>query len=151
LASIYPNAVQLVTMADSDIESLGDLKGKKVSVGAPGSGTELNVRALLESNGITYDDIDARRLNFNETADALRDSDIEAGCWSVGPPTSTILKLATTRDVRLIGLSEEEISNAMAEEPVFAAYELRAGLYNGMDGGVQTISIPNVLVASSEM
>lgn len=151
LASIYPNAVQLVTMADSDIESLGDLKGKKVSVGAPGSGTELNVRALLESNGITYDDIDARRLNFNETADALRDGDIEAGFWSVGPPTSSILNLATTRDVRLIGLSEEEISNAMAEEPVFAAYELRAGLYNGMDEGVQTISIPNVLVASSEM
>ncbi|HSH49025.1 MAG TPA: TAXI family TRAP transporter solute-binding subunit [Halomonas sp.] len=151
LASIYPNAVQLVTMADSDIESLDDLKGKKVSVGAPGSGTELNVRALLESNGITYDDIDARRLNFNETADAIRDGDIEAGFWSVGPPTSSILNLATTRDVRLIGLSEEEISNAMQEEPVFAAYELRAGLYNGMDEGVQTISIPNVLVASSEM
>lgn len=151
LASIYPNAVQLVTMADSDVESLADLKGKTISVGAPGSGTELNVRALLESNGITYDDIDARRLNFNETADAIRDGDIAAGFWSVGPPTSSILNLATTRDVRLVGLSDEEISNAIEEEPVFAAYELRAGMYDGMDEAVQTISIPNVLVASSEM
>lgn len=151
LASIYPNAVQLVTMADSDVESLADLKGKTISVGAPGSGTELNVRALLESNGITYDDIDPRRLNFNETADAIRDGDIEAGFWSVGPPTSSILNLATTRDVRLVSLSEEEISNAMEEEPVFAPYELRAGMYDGMDEAVQTIGIPNVLVASSEM
>jgi TRAP transporter TAXI family solute receptor len=151
LASIYPNAVQLVTMADSGVESLADLKGKTISVGAPGSGTELNARALLEANGITYDDIDPRRLNFNETADAIRDGDIAAGFWSVGPPTSSILNLATTRDVRLIGLSDEEISNAMEEEPVFAAYELRAGMYDGMDEPVQTISIPNVLVASSEM
>jgi hypothetical protein len=151
LASIYPNAVQLVTMADSDVESLADLKGKTISVGAPGSGTELNVRALLESNAITYDDIDPRRLNFNETADAIRNGDIEAGFWSVGPPTSSILNLATTRDVRLVSLSEEEIRNAMDEEPVFAPYELRAGMYDGMDEAVQTIGIPNVLVASSEL
>lgn len=151
LASIYPNAMQLVTMADSNVESLADLKGKTISVGAPGSGTELNVRALLEANDLTYDDFDPRRLNFNETADAIRDGDIDAGFWSVGPPTSSILNLATTRDVRLVSLSEEEISNAMDEVPVFAPYELRAGMYDGMDEAVQTIGIPNVLVANSEM
>lgn len=151
LASIYPNAVQIVTMADSGIESLSDLEGKVVSVGAPGSGTEINASTLLEANGITYDDIDARRLNFNETADALRDGDIDAGFWSVGPPTSSIMNLATTRDIRLIGLSDEEIANAQAEEPVFAAYELKTGLYEGMEEAVQTIGIPNVLAVSSEM
>jgi TRAP transporter TAXI family solute receptor len=151
LASIYPNAVQIVTLADSDIHSIDDLRGKAVSVGAPGSGTELNARALLEANGITYDDFDPRRLNFNETADAIRDGDIAAGFWSVGPPTSSILNLATTRDIRLVGLSDEEVANAREEEPVFAAYELRADLYEGMEGPVQTISIPNVLAVSSEM
>ena len=151
LASIYPNAMQLVTMADSNVESLADLKGKTISVGAPGSGTELNARGLLEANDLTYDDFDPRRLNFNETADAIRNGDIDAGFWSVGPPTSSILNLATTRDVRLVSLSEEEISNAMDEVPVFAPYELRAGMYDGMDEAVQTIGIPNVLVANSEM
>lgn len=151
LASIYPNAVQIVTLAESDIHSIDDLRGKAVSVGAPGSGTELNARALLEANGITYDDFDPRRLNFNETADAIRDGDIAAGFWSVGPPTSSILNLATTRDIRLVGLSDEEIANAREEEPVFAAYKLRAGLYDGMEEPVQTISIPNVLAVSSEM
>ncbi|MEQ5802992.1 TAXI family TRAP transporter solute-binding subunit [Halomonas sp. H10-9-1] len=151
LASVYPNAVQLVTLADSGIESLSDLEGKVVSVGAPGSGTELNARALLEANGITYDDIDPRRLNFNETADAIRDGDIDAGFWSVGPPTSSIMNLATTRDIRLIGLSDEEVANAREAVPVFAPYELRAGLYEGMEEGVQSIGIPNVLAVSSEM
>lgn len=151
LASIYPNAVQLVTLADSDIESLQDLKGKRVSVGAPGSGTELNARALMEANGLTYDDMDTQRLNFNETADAIRDGDIDAGFWSVGPPTSSILNLATTRDIRLIGFSDEEVANAREESPVFAPYTLKAGLYEGMDEAVETIGIPNVLVVNSDM
>ncbi|MCE8037483.1 MULTISPECIES: TAXI family TRAP transporter solute-binding subunit [unclassified Halomonas] len=151
LASVYPNAVQLVTLADSDIQSLEDLRGKRVSVGAPGSGTELNARALLEANGITYDDFRPQRLNFNETADAIRDGDIDAGFWSVGPPTSSILNLAATRSIRLIGFSEEEIENAREVEPTFAAYELRAGMYDGMDEAVQTISIPNVLVVNADM
>ena len=151
LASVYPNAVQLVTLAESDIESIADLAGKRVSVGAPGSGTELNARAVLEANGISYEDFTPQRLNFNETADAIRDGDIDAGFWSVGPPTSSILNLAATRDIRLIGLSDEEVANAQKEEEVFAPYELAAGMYDGMDEAVQTIGIPNVLVVNADM
>lgn len=151
LASVYPNAVQLVTLAESDIKSIADLAGKRVSVGAPGSGTELNARALLEANGVSYSDFTPQRLNFNETADAIRDGDIDAGFWSVGPPTSSILNLAATRDIRLIGLSDEEVANAREEEEVFAPYELAAGMYDGMDEAVQTLGIPNVLVVNSDM
>jgi len=151
LASVYPNAVQLVTLSESDIKSIADLEGKRVSVGAPGSGTELNVRALLEANGISYSDFEPQRLNFNETADAIRDGDIDAGFWSVGPPTSSILNLAATRDIRLISLSGEEVANAQKEVAVFAPYELAAGMYDGMDEAVQTIGIPNVLVVNADM
>lgn len=151
LASVYPNAVQLVTLADSDIQTIADLAGKRVSVGAPGSGTELNARAVLEANGISYDDFSPQRLNFNETADAIRDGDIDAGFWSVGPPTSSILNLAATRDIRLIGLSDEEVANAQEAEAVFAPYELAAGMYDGMEEAVQTIGIPNVLVVNADM
>ena len=151
LASIYPNAVQIVTLADSGITSLADLAGKRVSVGAPGSGTELSANTILSANGITYDDIYARRLNFNETAGALRDGQIDAGFWSVGPPTSSILDLATTRNVRILPLSEAEISAAQEAEPVFAAYTLPAGTYQGQDEDVTTISTPNVLIVNSDM
>ena len=109
LASIYPNAVQIVTLADSGITSLEDLRGKRVSVGAPGSGTELSAQIILASNGITYEDFDPQRLNFNETADAIRDGDIVAGFWSVGPPTSSIMNLAATREISIVALSADEI------------------------------------------
>ena len=151
LASIYPNAVQIVTLAGSGIEGLQDLKGKHVSVGAPGSGTEVNAQTLLEANGITYDDITPERLNFNETADALRDGDIDAGIWSVGPPTSSIMNLAATGDIALVGLTEDEIAKAREAEPVFAPYTLASGLYDGVEGEVATISIPNALVVHEEM
>lgn len=151
LASVYPNAVQIVALADSGIASLADLRGKRVSVGAPGSGTEVNASTLLAANGITDADITPERLNFNETADALRDGAIDAGFWSVGPPTSSILNLAATREITLIPLSAEEIANAQSAEPVFAPYTLAAGMYDGVEEPVATISIPNALVVSADM
>ena len=151
LASIYPNAVQIVTLADSGITSLDDLRGKRVSVGAPGSGTEVSAQTLLEANGITYDDISQQRLNFNETADALRDGDIDAGFWSVGPPTSSIMNLATTRSIAIVALTEDEIAAATEAEPTFAPYTLRAGIYDGIAEPVLTISTPNVLIVHEDM
>ena len=151
LASLYANMIQIVTLADSGIASLDDLRGKRVSVGAPGSGTEVNAETVLGANGITYDDIDAQRLNFNETADALANGDIDAGFWSVGAPTSSILNLATAHAIRIVALSDEEIAAARSANALFARTTLAGGLYEGVDDDVAVLGVPNVLVASSEM
>lgn len=151
LASAYSNVGQFVTLQGSGITTLQDLKGKRVSVGAPGSGTEVSAQTILSANGITYDDFRPHRLNFNETADALRNGDIDVGFWSVGPPTSSIMDLATTRDIFIIPLSEEEVANAIEAEPVFAQYVLAAGAYQGQDEDVPTIGTPNVIVVAAEM
>lgn len=151
LGSAYPNAVQIVTLADSGIESLQDLKGKRVSVGAPGSGTEVSAQTILAANGMSYDDIDEQRLNFNETAAALRDGQIDAGFWSVGPPTSSILDLATTRKIRVVELSDEEIANSLEAEPTFARYTLPADSYPGQSEPVNTVGTPNVILVAAEM
>lgn len=151
LLSAYPNAVQIVTLAGSGIESLQDLKGKRVSVGAPGSGTEVSTQTILSANGMSYDDIDEQRLNFNETAAAIRDGQIDAGFWSVGPPTSSILDLATTRDIVVVPLSDEEIANSLEAEPTFARYTLPAESYPGQSEPVNTVGTPNVIVAAAEM
>ena len=151
LGSAYPNAMHIVALADSGISSLSDLAGKRVSVGAPGSGTEVSAKTLLEANGLTYDDIDEQFLNFNETADALRDGQIDAGFLSVGPPTSSLLSLAETRDMILISLTEEEVDNALAAEPTFAPYTIKGGLYKGQDAETTTIGTPNVIVVAAEM
>jgi uncharacterized protein len=150
LASVYANMVQIVALEGSGITTLEDLRGKRVSIGAPGSGTEVNAQAILNANGITYDDIDEQRLNFNETADALANGDIDAGFWSVGAPTSSILNLATTHSVTLIELTDNQIAAARAADPAFARTTLPTGTYNGVDA-TTVLGVPNVLVVSSEM
>jgi TRAP transporter TAXI family solute receptor len=151
LASLYANMIQIVALEGSGITSLADLRGKRVSIGAPGSGTEVNTSAILAANGISYDDIDEQRLNFNETADALGNGDIDAGFWSVGAPTSSILNLATTQDITIIALSEAELAAAMAADSTFAQTRLPGGTYEGVDADITVLGIPNVLTVSSEM
>jgi TRAP transporter TAXI family solute receptor len=151
LASLYANMIQIVALESAGIRSLQDLRGKRVSIGAPGSGTEVNAGAILEANGITYDDIDEQRLNFNETADALANGDIDAGFWSVGAPTSSILNLSTTQRIVIIALSDAEIDAAMAANDTFAKTTLVGGTYNGVDADIAVLGIPNVLTVSSEM
>ena len=150
LASLYANMIQIVALQGSGITTLEDLRGKRVSVGAPGSGTEVNAAAILNANGMTYDDIEEQRLNFNETADALANGDIDAGFWSVGAPTSSILNLATTNSIVMIELSDAEIAAARAADPIFAQTTLDAGIYDGV-GATTVLGVPNVLVVSSEM
>ncbi|KPQ08469.1 MAG: TRAP-type uncharacterized transport system, periplasmic component [Rhodobacteraceae bacterium HLUCCA12] len=150
IASLYANMVQIVTLDGSGIESLDDLVGKRVSVGAPGSGTEVNAQAILNANGITYDDIEEQRLNFNETADALANGDIDVGFWSVGAPTSSIMNLATTQSIVMIELSDDEIAAAREADPIFAETTLDSGIYDGVDD-TTVLGVPNVLVASSQM
>lgn len=151
LGSAYPNAVHIVTIEGSGVTSLQDLAGKRVSVGAPGSGTEVSAQTILNANGLTYDDIDEQLLNFNETTDALRDGQIDAGFLSVGPPTSSILSLAETRDINLIALSEDEVAAALDADQTFAAYTIPANTYKGQEEGVTTLGTPNVIVVSAEM
>jgi TRAP transporter TAXI family solute receptor len=150
LASMYANMVQIVTLEGSGITSLEDLVGMRVSVGAPGSGTEVNAQEILNANGITYDDIDEQRLNFNETADALANGDIDAGFWSVGAPTSSILNLATTNDIVVIELTDAQIDAAQADVPIFTRTTLAEGIYEGVPA-TTVIGVPNVLAVSSEM
>lgn len=151
LASVYANMVHIVALESSGITSLEGLRGMRVSIGAPGSGTEVNTAAILEANGITYDDIDEQRLNFNETADALANGDIDAGFWSVGAPTSSILNLATTQNIVIIALTEAELAAAMAADSTFATTTLPGGSYTGVDEDITVLGIPNVLAVSSEM
>ncbi len=151
LASIYANMIHIVALEGSGIASLADLAGKRVSIGAPGSGTEVNAGAILEANGISYDDIDEQRLNFNETADALANGDIDAGFWSVGAPTSSILNLATTQDIVIVAMSDAELAAAMEADATFARTTLPGDSYNGVTEDIVTLGIPNVLVVSSEM
>lgn len=151
LAAIYPNALQIIALEDSSIYHLQDLVGHRISVGAPGSGTEVTARTLLNTFSISYQQITPMRLNFNETADALRDGRIDAGIWSAAPPTGSILDLATSRALRLISFSPEQIEKALAADPVYSRYIIPAGTYPDQREDVLTVGTPNLLIVHESM
>ena len=151
LVALYANVLQLASREGSGVTTLSDLAGRRVSVGAPGSGTEVGARNLLAANGIDYEDFEPQRLNFNETANALRDGTVDAGFWSAGPPTSSIMDLATARPIRLISLTQAEIEQTASIDPTVRSDIIPADAYRGQASQITTLSTPNVLVVRADM
>ena len=150
LTVAYTNAIHIITIEGSGIESLQDLVGKRVSVGAPGSGTEISARTMLEAVGITYDDFQVERLSANETADALRDGTLDAGFWSGGVPTGAVLSLAETRQIKLVPVSDDEFAAISAADPTLIRYVYPADAYRGIEE-TASVGTPNLLIVASEM
>lgn len=150
LGILYSNFTQVVTTTDTGIDSIEDLRGKRVSVGAPGSGTEVIALRVLGAAGIDPDaDLASRaQLLIDETVDGLRDGTIDAGFWSGGLPTGALLDLA---NIKL--LPTAEYASALADEfgPFYLEREIPADIYEGQDGAVPTIVVPNVLVVNTSM
>jgi ABC-type amino acid transport substrate-binding protein len=101
MAMLYPEVIQIVTLQKTGIATVDDLKGKRVAVGAPGSGTEANARQILEVHEITYRDITEHFLPFGEAVDALRDGRIDAAFLTAGIPTAAVIDLDATEKPKL--------------------------------------------------
>ncbi len=148
---MYPNLYHIVTLKKYPIYTISDLKGKKVSVGAPGSGTELKTSQVLPALGITYKDIKVYRLSFAENTTQLRDGTIEVGIWSVAPPTSSIIDLATTHEIRFIPFSKEEIEKIEKEYPYYVGSVIPKNTYKGQTEDVPTIAVWNSVVCHKDL
>ncbi len=147
----YQNATQIVVPAGSPVETLADLEGMTVSVGAPGSGTEVIAAELLNFYDITYDDIDEQRLSFSETASALQDGQIDAGFWSVAYPASSIQDLASQRDVRLIDFPDQEMNEITSQFDYYNAATVPGGTYQGIEEDVQVPGVTNTMIVREDM
>ena len=151
MASMYPNVLQLVTLKGSGIKNVSDFAGKKISLGAPGSGTAFMADLVLESIGIDTESFDVRRLSFNETANALKDGTIDAGFWVVAPGTSSIMDLATTHDIEIVSFTPEQQKQVTNKYGFYSSWDLDAGTYKGVDKPVPTISVWNVIIVQKEL
>lgn len=150
LGSLYDETVQLFTM-DPSIKTVEDLKGKKVSIGASGSGVYFNAIDVLAGAGLGLDDIKPQYQSFEDSKEALKDGRIDAAFIVAGAPTSAITELATTNGVYLINIDGEVRDRIMAECPYYSAKELPAGTYPGQDEVVQTIAVKAVLLVSAKV
>ena len=150
LTALYPNVVQFIVPAKSDIQSVADLKGKKISLGAPGSGTRVSAVNILNTLGISEDDVKAQSLNYTATTSAIANGQIDAGVIVGSLGVGAITELALTRDIRILSFSQEDLAKIAKANPSYQAFDAPQGSYNNVPAFTAP-AVWNVLVANKNM
>ena len=148
VAALYMEQVQIVTL-DPEIKTVADLAGKKVSIGAAGSGVYFNAIDILGVYGLTEADIEPTYQGFGDSANALKDGQIDAAFVVAGAPTTAITDLATTKDVHLVALDDEHVAKLLETSPYYAKNVISADTYTGLDGDVTTVAVGAVVLAAN--
>lgn len=151
IATLYPETCQIVTLDASGIRSIADLRGKRVAVGAMGSGAEANARQILEAYGITYDDIDEQFLSFSEAANALKDGNVDAAFLTAGYPTAAVQDIASQNKVRLLPVDAAEADALVLKYPFYTKVTIPAGTYAGFDEDIAGVSVMAMLVCTDKV
>ncbi|SEP76516.1 hypothetical protein SAMN05216188_101418 [Lentzea xinjiangensis] len=150
LTRIYPNYTQVLVRADSGINSVADMRGKRISTGSPKSGTEVIAGRLLKSAGLNIDtDVQAQRLDLTKTADGMKDGSIDGLIWSGGLPTPQITDITTSlKDrVKLIDITPQ-LPEMKKISPVYDTAPIPAATYGVAE--VSTIVVPNLLLVRED-
>ncbi|MCL1877493.1 MAG: TAXI family TRAP transporter solute-binding subunit, partial [Defluviitaleaceae bacterium] len=148
LMSLYPETVQIVVLADSDINSVADLAGQRVSVGALGSGVMANASQILAAYGLTFEDINDFHLNFADSAAAMQDFNVDAFFVTAATPNTAIAELSRNRDLRILPMSEEGIANLMGEYDFYVRVTVTSDDYDFVTTPIETVAVQATLIAS---
>ena len=149
VAALYTEQVQIVTL-DENIKTVADLAGKKVSIGAAGSGVYFNAIDLLGAYGLTENDIEPTYQSFGDSADALKDGKIDAAFVVAGAPTTAITDLSTTKQVYLVGLDDEHIDALLDASPYYAKCVISKDTY-GTPEDVNTVGVGAVVLVRDDV
>jgi TRAP transporter TAXI family solute receptor len=147
LTAIYPNYIQVVASKDSGIKTLADLKGKRLSVGAPKSGTELNARAILEGAGLSYKDLGkVEYLPFSESVELMKNRQLDATLQSAGLGVASIRDLASSVDIVVVEIPASVVDKVGSP---YVKATIPANTYGGQSQAVTTAAVVNYLVTHS--
>lgn len=150
VASIYPNYIQIVALADANIKTLADLKGKRISVGAPRSGTELNARAILKAAGLAYSDFSkVEYLPFGESVELMKNRQIDVTLQSAGLGVAALRDLSAAVKVNFVPVPAEVV--ARIGDPAYQPSAVPANTYEGQTADVDTVAINNLLVTHEKV
>lgn len=150
IANLYPESIHLVASANSGIETVADLAGKRVSLDEPGSGTLVDAKIILEAFGLSEDDVSAEYLKPDQAADRMRDGAMDAFFFVGGYPAGAIAELASQHDVKLIPITGPEVDKLLETYNFFGTDNFPAGTYDGQDADVATIAVGAQLVTSAD-
>lgn len=149
IAAIYPNYIQIVATKDSGIKTLADLKGKRLSVGAPKSGTELNARAILEGAGLSYKDLGkVEYLPFAESVELMKNRQLDATLQSAGLGVSSIRDLAASVPITVVEIPAAVVDKVGAP---YVKTTIPANTYDGQTAPAATAAVVNYLVTRSDL
>ncbi|QKY71734.1 TAXI family TRAP transporter solute-binding subunit [Lentibacillus sp. CBA3610] len=153
MVSLYPEDLQLVTTADSDINSIEDLEGKNVAVGDQGSGTEANANQVLEAAGLTYDDLTAEYMGFGDASQGMQNGTIDAAFIVGGAPTSAIQELGANQDVQVLSIPDDVIESLTSEYSYYTEKTISADTYSdyGQQEDITTVAVMAIMVVDSEL
>lgn len=145
VAGLYPNYLQIIANAESGIKTIADLKGKRISVGAPKSGTELNARAILKAAGLSYKDFaKVEYLGFGESVELMKNRQLDVTLQSVGLGAASIRDLAVSINIVVVSIPADVVGRV--GDSAYQAATIPADTYNGQKAPVQTVAIKNILV-----
>ena len=151
LFTAYPNIVHILTLEQTGIEDVRQLLGKRVSMGAAGSGTAVAAENVLTSLGVNLSEISPIYLSFSETTSALKDGTIDAGFVVGGLGLAAVTELSVTRDLKLISLTEKQLATVSYRFPSYASYVIPPGTYNGIEERVTGLGIWSAVVVNKDM
>ena len=145
IAALYPNYIHFVALADSGIKSLADIKGKRISVGAPKSGTELNVREIVKAAGMSYKDFaKVEYLSYAESVELMKNRQLDVTLLSSGLGVAALRDLAASQKVNFLTIPADIVTKI--NDPAFQVGVIPAKTYEGQDNDVSTIAVQNYLV-----
>lgn len=154
LLVLYPNRMHVVTTEGSGIEKMADLKGKRVSTGSPGSGTEVTAFRLIEAAGLDRDkDMKRERLSVAESVNAIKDGKIDAFFWVGGLPTAAVTDLGATPGIKIKMIDQADLVEKMNARygPLYATDVIPAGTYPGQTSDNQIAVVWNLLVVPADL
>lgn len=149
VCSCYPEYVQI--LSKKDITSIDDLRGKNVSVGDAGSGTEFNAKQILEAYGISFDDINVSNQSFADSADSLKNGTIDAAFVVAGYPTTAVTELATNYDFNLLAVDDAHVADLQAKYGFYYYGMIPGGTYTCVADDVPAVAVMATIVASNKV
>lgn len=151
IARLYPEYLHIVASKESGVKKIEDFKGKKVSVGARGSGNEVNCRQLFGYFGLDYKNVEPIFLPYGETADQFKDRQLDGFVFTIGTPNPAIQDITTAQDVVFIPLEGAKADEIVAKFPFLVKDAIPAKVYKGQENPVPTLSVQAILVAHKDM
>ncbi len=151
IATLYREVVQIAVNPDAKINSIADMKGKRISVGDAGSGVEANATQILAAAGLTFDDLKASHLSFKESGNAYQDKQLDGFFVTAGIPNAAIQEITAMQKIKILQLDNAAVDKLVKEYPFYTPFVIKKETYKGMAADTQTVAVKATLIARDDL